>query len=111
MAGRMAALSEWPIVEDRDLLVYLSTPNVEEVCNFVWDTHVPELDAPWPHHDMDHLDVRGMIAFLTRRPDVTGFLYELEDLERYERERDGAATRLLPLMDDNTFTVMMEALP
>lgn len=111
MAGMMSTISEWPIVEERDLLVFLGTPGVQEVCNFVWDTHLPELDAPWPHHDMDHLDVRGMIAFLTCRPDVTGFLYEVDELERYEQECSNTSTRILPLLDDETFTVMIEALP
>lgn len=47
-----------------------------------WDTSLPELDAPWPHHAPENLDLRGMVAWLSGRPDATTYLYELADLER-----------------------------
>jgi hypothetical protein len=52
---------------------------------FVWDTSLPELDEPWPHHAPEDLDLRGMLAWLTGRPDVTGYLYEAHQLAEYER--------------------------
>lgn len=70
------------MLDDRDLLTYWSTPGVQEICNFVWDDRVSELDAPWPHHMSETTDVRSMIAMLTGRPDVTGFLYEADELKR-----------------------------
>lgn len=69
-------------IDDRDLLIYWGTPGVQDICNFVWDDRVPELDAPWPHHLSETTDARSMIAMLSGRPDVTGFLYEADELKR-----------------------------
>lgn len=73
------------VAKEADLGIYYSTPNAEEICNFVWDTDVPEVTGRWAHHDVDDRDVRSMIAFLTGRPDVTGFLFEKRELEEYEK--------------------------
>lgn len=32
--------------DDRELWLW-KIPGVEEVCNFVWDTRVPEINDPW----------------------------------------------------------------
>lgn len=34
--------------DDRELWIW-KVPGVEQVCNFVWDTRVPEVTEPWPH--------------------------------------------------------------
>lgn len=68
--------------DDIGLAVYWSVPGVKEIADYVWDTTLPELDAPWPHHAPENLDLRGMVAWLSGRPDATTYLYELADLER-----------------------------
>lgn len=69
--------------------------------DFDWDTSLPELDEPWPHHVPDELDLRGMVAWLTGRPDVTTYLYDLRELEAYEQqqtERDQDMTAVLDVV-------------
>lgn len=67
---------------DTDLAVFASTPGAKQITEYVWDTYVPEVSLPWPHHDMEDLDLRGMLVLLTGRTDVTGWLYERAELER-----------------------------
>lgn len=62
---------------------------------FDWDTSLPELDEPWPHHPQE-MGMREMLAWLTGRTDVTGYLYEAHQLEEYER------TGTVPWEDDMT---------
>jgi hypothetical protein len=87
--------------DDIGLAVYWSVPGVKEIADYVWDTSLPELDAPWPHHVPENLDLRSMVSWLSGRPDVTTYLYELAELEEYER------TGIVPWADD--VTALMEA--
>lgn len=61
---------------------------VPEVENFDWDTALKELDEPWPHHIPTDLNLRGMVAWLTGRPDVTTYLYDVRELQEYEARRN-----------------------
>lgn len=69
--------------------------------DFEWDTSLPELDEPWPHHMPEQLGFREMVAWLSGRPDATSYLYELSELAEYER------TGMVPWADD--VTALMEA--
>lgn len=69
--------------------------------DFDWDTSLPELDEPWPHHMPEQLGFREMVAWLSGRPDTTRYLYELSELAEYER------TGMVPWADD--VTALMEA--
>lgn len=69
--------------------------------DFDWDTSLPELDEPWPHHMPERLGFREMVAWLSGRPDATSYLYELSELAEYER------TGMVPWADD--VTALMEA--
>lgn len=40
-------LYEAPEFDDRELWLW-KIPGVEQVCNFIWDTRVPEVTDPWP---------------------------------------------------------------
>jgi hypothetical protein len=78
-----ADLYEQPDMER--LPIFESTPGFREIIEFNWDTSLPELDEPWPHHMPEGLNLRQMVSMLTGRPDVTTYLYELRELEEYER--------------------------
>lgn len=54
---------------------------VENPWDFDWNTDVPSVTAPWPHHETH--TVRSLITQLSGRTDVTGYLYELHELENY----------------------------
>lgn len=49
--------------------------------DFVWDTDVAEVTDVWPHHETH--TIRSLIVSLSGRTDVTGYLYELHELENY----------------------------
>lgn len=56
---------------DRELWLW-KIPGVEEVCNFVWDTRVPEVTEPWPN--TEHLSINDAVSRLS--PETTRALTE-----------------------------------
>lgn len=66
---------------DEDLLLYWAIPASRDIANFIWDTDVPEVTKAWPA--MEPASIRDAIAILTKREDVTGYLYSLQELEEY----------------------------
>lgn len=75
-------LSEDPQTPDIPLPIFESLAREWGLDDLEWDTSLPELDAPWPHHAPENLDLRGMVAWLSGRPDVTTYLYDVAELER-----------------------------
>lgn len=75
-------------VGDEDLLFYWSIPASRDIANFIWDTDVPEVTNPWPV--MEPANLRDAMVMVIGSEDVTGHLYSLEELSRYE-ERVTAA--------------------
>lgn len=65
--------------DDRDLLIFLAVPKVQEIYNFVWDTDVPEVTRPWPQYDYEPISLKEHLKLLTRAQD-TGVLYERTQL-------------------------------
>lgn len=63
---------------DADLVTYWSTPGAQGIAEYVWDTEVPEVTNEWP--SMEPVSVREAMVMITGRPDVTGYLYTLEDM-------------------------------
>ena len=58
---------------DRELLTFWGTPGLVEMCNYVWDTRVPEVTDPWP--TLDPLDPDDMIhTLLDDHPELIGEL-------------------------------------
>lgn len=66
---------------DMALPVFWSTPNADEVENFVWDTDVPQVTQMWPHMELNRFDLRTVVHALSGRVDLTDYLYELSTLE------------------------------
>lgn len=83
------------VVTDMALPVFWSTPNADEVENFVWDTDVPQVTTLWPHMELHRFDLKTVVHALSGRVDVTDYLYELADLE--EMLRNDETTVLEPV--------------
>lgn len=80
---------------DMSLPVFWSTPNADEVANFVWDTNVPQVTQLWPHMEFHRFSLSTVVHALTGRVDPTNYLYELAELE--ELLRDDETTVLEPV--------------
>ena len=69
--------------------VFWATPDAKEITDFVWDTGVLEVTKPWPTiEDPAPMSIRDAIQILSRRTDVTDFLYTIKDLEQYAKTYD-----------------------
>jgi hypothetical protein len=64
---------------DLDLQIFWGTENAREIANYVWDDRNPALIEPWP--TMEPAGIRDAIAMVLGHDDVTGYLYELRELE------------------------------
>ena len=80
------------------LPIFESTPGFQEIIDFNWDTSLPELDAPWPHHMPEQLGLREMVAWISGRSDVTDYLYRLSDLDDYEKTLSDDVTALMDVV-------------
>ena len=80
------------------LPIFESTPGFQEIIDFNWDTSLPELDAPWPHHMPEQLGLREMVAWISGRSDVTDYLYRLSDLDDYEKTLSDDVTALMDMV-------------
>ena len=67
---------------DEDLLFYWAIPESREIANFIWDPDVPEVTKPWPV--MEPANLRDAMVMVIGSEDVTGHLYTLSDLEKYQ---------------------------
>lgn len=65
---------------DEDLLLYWSIPASRDIANFIWYTDVPEVTGPWPV--MEPANLRDAMVMVIGSEDVTGHLYQLEELNR-----------------------------
>ena len=82
--GPLYGVDHAPVGEE-DLLFYWSTPGARDIANFIWDTDVPAVTDPWPQ--LEPASIRDALVMVLGGEDVTGRLYTLADLAKYETER------------------------
>lgn len=81
-------------VGDEDLLFYWSIPASRDIANFIWDTDVREVTDPWPV--MEPANLRDAMVMVIGSEDVTGHLYQLEELKDYTAKIEAAAGLCAP---------------
>lgn len=73
-------------MSDLDLQIFWNTPNAKEIANYVWDERVPEVTDPWP--TMEPFGIRDAMAMVLGHDNVTGYLYDLKELETMLEDDD-----------------------
>lgn len=81
-------LTESPPEETTPMFEQVRASYAQDPFAFDWNFDVPDVTMPWPTiEDPEPMSIRDAIQILSRRQDVTDFLYSIRDLEVYTAVR------------------------